>query len=158
MAIGRVSYESAFHRASKFEHLFKFVFEQVPDAKRVRFIVSDMLKPGCRTGGITYGTGFVSIVFLGVSRGDGAYPHLNRHSIPDVDAVVGGTEIESWDEEILLTLLHEARHAYQFEHGTFHTSESVAAEIDAERFAKRGLTKWRRERRLLQQVASKMAA
>lgn len=158
MSIGRVSYESAFHRASKFEHLFKFVFSQVPDAKRVKFIVSDMLKKGCRTGGVTYGQGLVTIVFLGVSRGDGVYPHLNRHSVPEVDAAVGGTEIESWEEEVLLTLLHEARHVHQFEYAMFPAEESVAAEIDAESFAKRGLAKWRRLHRIAEHVAAKMAA
>jgi len=157
MSIGRVSYESAFHRASKFEHLFEFVFSQIPDAKRVKFVVSDMMKPGCRTGGITYSQGIVSIVFLGVSRGDQVYPHINCHSVPEVDAAVGGTKIESWDEEVLLTLLHEARHVWQFEHGTFSAEESIPAEIDAERFAKRGLAKWRRMQRTSKSV-TKMAA
>jgi hypothetical protein len=159
MAIGRVSYESAFHRASKFEHLFEFVFSQVPDAKSVKFIVSDMLKKGCRTGGITYGQGLVTIVFLGVSRGDGVYHHVNRHSVPQVDAAVGGTIIESWEEEVLLTLLHEARHVHQFEYGMFTAGdESDAAEIDAERFAKRGIAKWRRAQRIAAHVTAKMAA
>ena len=60
---------------------------------------------------------------------------------------VGGTEIGSWKEEVLFTLLHEARHVAQFRRGMFKASEVVASEIDAERFAKRGLAKWRREQR-----------
>ena len=100
----------------------------------------------------------MTVVFLGVSRGDGVYPHINRHSVPEVDAAVGGTEIGSWEEEVLLTLLHEARHIHQFEHGTFPASDSLGAEIDAERFAKRGLRKWRRAHGPLDRASSKMAA
>jgi len=158
MSIGRVSYESAFHRAAKFEHLFEFVFSQVPVARRVKFIVSDMLKPGFSTGGLTYTQGVVTIVFIGVSRGDKPYPYLDRHAVPEVDAAVGGTEIESWEEEVLLTLLHEARHVHQFAQQTFPAKESIPAEIDAESFAKRGLTKWRRLHRIAEHVTAKMAA
>ncbi len=152
MSTGRVSYESAFHRASKFEHLFEFLFEQVPDARPFKFIVNDMMKPGARTGGRTISQGVVTIVLIGVSRGH-SYPYFDRHSVDIVDAAVGGTEVESWEEEVLFTLLHEARHVYQFVHGMFE-DDDIGAEIDAERFAKRGLKAWRREQRW----TSKMAA
>ena len=113
---------------------------------------------GCRTGGLTYSQGLVTIVFVGVSRGNRPYPYVDRHSVPEVDAALGGTEIESWQEEVLLTLLHEARHVYQFGRSMFDPWETIPAEIDAERFAKRGLAKWRREQRLLGRGDAAMAA
>lgn len=143
----RVENRSAFHRTSRLQPLVDFVTRHVPDVADTKFLFEDLKDPQRPTGGVTVTAAGVTVVMIGLGRARRAhgYPLINRHSMPKVDAAVGGSTIESWEEEVVLTMLHESRHVRQFARKTFTQNQVVEAEIDAERFAKRLFRQYRRE-------------
>jgi hypothetical protein len=82
-----------------------------------------------------------SMITLYLSRGL-SYPFSTEHEIPAVAAKVGEVVLNSWEEEIVFVLAHEAAHIDAF-HGKGHT-DIVACELDAEKFAVKTLKAYRR--------------
>jgi hypothetical protein len=144
----RAENRSVFHRTANLQPLIDFVTRHVPDVVDTKFIFEDLKDPQRPTGGITIRQGsLVTVVMIGLGRARRSfgYPSRNHHSMPEVDAEVGGTVFESWDEEVVFTMLHESRHVRQFASGTFEKWQEIDSEIDAERFAKRLFRIYKRE-------------
>jgi hypothetical protein len=123
----------------------EFVTRHVPEAADTKFFFEDLKDLSRLTGGITIRRGPVVVVMIGLTRERRWYPRLSRHSMSEVDATVGGTMLHSWEEEVVFTMLHEARHVRQFARGEIDRWQEVDSEIDAERFARRLLKTFRRE-------------
>lgn len=75
------------------------------------------------------------LVKLGVKRRK--FPYVTTHAGIE-------TKLHSFEEEIVLVLAHELRHAYQMEAGLFGGMQGHWAELDAERFAVKVLDRWRK--------------
>jgi hypothetical protein len=138
---------SVVHHTVRLQPLIDFVTRCVPDVARTEFVFEDLSDPTRHTGGLTECRGNAAIVVtIGLSRAWGLrYPYVDRHSVKEVDEMAGGTVFSSWDEEVVFTMLHEARHVRQFQRGTFNRWQMVDSEIDAEAFAKRMLRRYRKE-------------
>lgn len=98
---------------------------------------------GHEKGRMTYGwtgrktAGEPIIVKLGLSSGL-QYPRVTRHT-PETPIV----NLSSFEEEVVLVLAHELRHASQIDSGAFRAMTVANSELDAERFAVRVLERFR---------------
>lgn len=116
---------------SHLQTLIEFVSAYVPEADQVILGLSDHCEVGKMTQGLTAreSPGRPILVTMGLSH-NLPYPHTTRH-VPALPAV----RVTSWEEEFVLVLAHELRHAAQIAHRSYLKSEWYDAEVDAERFA-----------------------
>jgi len=66
------------------------------------------------------------------------YPRLTRH-VKETPII----NLSSFDEEFVLVLAHELRHASQFDTGAFRVMTLESSEVDAENYAIRILERYR---------------
>lgn len=136
----RIENKSAFHQTSSIAELVAFVAGAARLPDRTRLTLSDVENPRHFTGGAA-GRGCIE---LALSRGNFAYPYRMQHPDAAVAKEVPFIQVESWEEEILLVLAHEARHVNQIRQEQFTMDDVHEAEVDAERFAQAVLRSWRR--------------
>lgn len=145
----RVENRSAFHSTSKLRALADIVDDLVKEVADVKFMFEDLADPQRHVGGITIQQGIIIVVVIGLSRSCQDFPFASRHAMPEVAEIVGPVVFDSWLEEVLFVMLHEARHVRQFRRLQFKERQKALAEVDAEKFAKRALAKWRRTQSVL---------
>lgn len=140
----RLENRSAFHSTARIRPLVEFVARQTSFSDLALVRVSDTKVPHGKMGGQAWkhrpDVGALSLVapsLVDVQVGRAAlYPYVTRH----VDEV-GDIKVASWEEEFVLVVAHELFHVDQFWTEAF--SSEHAAEVDAERRAKRTLQQYR---------------
>ncbi len=144
----RVIVRTRHYTANQLRPLVAFVAKHFTHREKAVVIVQDQ-QCGMTCGGLAYprhrkaaelgGANVVNLVKVFLPRAL-EYPHGSR-VVPQLPPI----NLDSWEEDFIVTLAHELRHVDQFNNGTYDSGNPGPSELDAEAFGQSVLRLYREE-------------